>query len=163
MRAVRGAAGPIHQERFVGGEGFVLAQPGDRVIREVLAQVIIVVAAGRVGMLDIGGVADELRFVLRRLSGEEPVEVFEAVAGGPVVERAGGGRLLRGRIVPFAPRGSVIAVILEYFGDRGAALGDHTHVAIPVIGQLRDLAAGDAVMVAPVSNAARVGEHIAVV
>ena len=149
MRAVRCAAGPIHEERLVGREGLVLAQPDDRVVSEVLAQMVVVVAARGVGMFDVGRVAHQARLILRRLPGQKAVEVFEAVAGGPVIERAGGGRLFGRRVVPLAPRAGVIAVVLEHLGDGGAALWYGAHVAIPVIGKLGDLTAGDAVMVAP--------------
>ena len=36
MRAVRGAGRPVHQERAIGCEGFVLAQPGDGSVRQIL-------------------------------------------------------------------------------------------------------------------------------
>ena len=62
--AVRSATSPIHEKRFVRREGFVLFQPGNRVIREVLAQVIVIVTAGSVRMLNIGSVPDKLRFPL---------------------------------------------------------------------------------------------------
>jgi len=46
MRTVGSAARPIHEERFVGRKGFVVLQPADGVVSEILAQVIIVMAAG---------------------------------------------------------------------------------------------------------------------
>ena len=127
----------------------MLAQPDDRIVSQVLAQMVVVVAARGVGMFDVGRVAHEARLVLRRLPGQKAVEVLESVAGGPVIERAGGGCLFGRRVVPLAPRAGVIAVVLEHLGHGGAALGDGAHVAVPVIGQLGDLTAGDAVMVAP--------------
>ena len=36
---------------------------------------------------DLGGVARQRRLVLRRFTGQEAVEVLEAITGGPVVER----------------------------------------------------------------------------
>src|SRR5215468_7672088 len=100
-------------------------------------------------MVDVGRVAHQLWFVLRRFPAEEAVEVLEAVAGGPVLEGTGGGGLLGGCVVPLAPSRGTIAVVLEHLGDRGTALGDDTHVAIPVIRQLGDLTIGDAMMVTP--------------
>src|SRR5262245_26237148 len=111
MWAVRGAARPIHEEWLVGREGLVLTQPGDRVIGGGLAQMVVIVAAGCVGMVDVGRVAHQHRLPLRRFPGEEAVEVFETVSGGPVIERAGGGRMLRGRVVPLAPSRGAVAVI----------------------------------------------------
>ena len=147
VRAVRGSARPIHEEWLVRIKGPVLTQPADRIIGEVFAQMIIIVATGSVGVLHVGRISDELRFVLRRFTAEETVEILEAVADGPGIERTGGGGLLGGCIVPLPPSRGAIAVVLEHLGDRGAALRDDAHVSIPVIRQLGDLAAGDAVMV----------------
>ncbi len=149
MRAVRGAAGPIHEERLVGGQGLVLSQPNDRVVGKVLAQMIVIVTAGGVGMFGEGRVAHKTRFVLRRFPGKEAIEVLETVAGGPIVKGTGRGGLFGGRVVPLAPRPSMIAVILEHLGDGGAALRDGAHVPVPVVRQFGDLAAGHAVVVAP--------------
>ena len=141
------AARPVHEERLVRLERLVLAQPVDRVVGEVFAQVVALVPAS-CGGSDAGGVAHQARLVLRRFAGEEAVEVLEAVAGRPVVERAGGGRLLGGRVVPLAERRGAVAVVLQHLGHSGAALRDDAGVAVPVVGQLGDLPVADAVMVA---------------
>ena len=142
-----GAAGPIHEERLVGLERLLIAQPLDGVVGQVLAEVILL--AGRVIGMDHGRVAHEVRLVLRRLAGEEAVEVFEAVAGRPILERAGGGGLIGGRVVPLAEGRRGVAVVLQDLGDRRARLRDDARIAVPVVGQLRDLPVADAMMVAP--------------
>ena len=87
VRAVDRAARPVHEERLVRLEGLVLVQPADRVVRQVFAEVVALLrafsAAGR------GRVAHQVRLVLRGLAGQEAVEIFEAEAGRPVLERAG--------------------------------------------------------------------------
>ena len=71
------------QERLVGREGAMLAQPGDRLVGQVLAQVVVLV----VRRLDRVEVLDEPRLPLRGLAGQEAVEVVEAdaLAGRPEV------------------------------------------------------------------------------
>src|SRR5206468_10743276 len=61
----------------------------------------------------------------------------------------GGGRLVGGRVMPLPPGPGMIAVILEHLGDGGTAFRDRARVSIPVIRQLGDLAAGDAMLIAP--------------
>ena len=75
VRPVAGAGRPVHEEGLVGREGAVLAQPGERLVRQVLAQVVLLV----VRRLDRIGVLEQARLPLRGLAGEEAVEVVEAV------------------------------------------------------------------------------------
>src|SRR5580704_14247577 len=93
-------------------------------------------------------IADQVGFVLRGFAGEEAIEIFEAVAGGPVVERPGGGSLFGGRIVPLAESGGAVAVVFQNFGNHGTGLGLNAGVTVPVVGELGDLAGADAVMIA---------------
>jgi hypothetical protein len=65
--------------------------------------------------------------------------------------------------VPLAPRPRRVAVAAQHLGHQRAALGDVPGVAVPVVGQLLDRPAGEPVIVASLSNDARVGEQIAVV
>src|SRR5579863_1319544 len=95
------------------------------------------------------GVAHQTRLVLRSLAREEPIEIFEAIAGGPVIEVAFRGRLLGGRIVPLAPSSGVVAVILEYLGHGGRRLRDRAAETVKVVGQFRNLTVGDARVIAP--------------
>ena len=116
-----------------------------RLVRHVLGQVVLLV----VGRLDGVRVLDEARLPLRGLAGEEAVEVVEAVAGGPVGERAHRGRLVGGRVVPLAEGGGLVAVVAQDLGHGG---GRHRHdagVAVPVHRALGDGAGADALVVAP--------------
>ena len=100
--AMAGAGRPIHEERLVGLERLLIAQPGDGVVGEVLAQVILLARRGRIGVND-GRVANKVRLVLRRLAGEEAVEVFKAIAGRPILERPRGRGVIGWCVVPLAP------------------------------------------------------------
>ena len=94
------------------------------------------------------GVAHHLRLILRGLAGEEAVEVLEAVAGRPVVERPLARDLFLGRVVPLAPGAGVVAVVLEHFGDGRRGLRDGAAETVEVVGQRGDLAVADARVVA---------------
>ncbi len=101
--AVQTAAGPVHEERLVGLERLVPVQPPDRVVREVLAEVVPLLRGLR--RQHTGGVPDQVRLVLRRLAGQEAVEVLEAQPCRPVVERPCRGGFQGRGVVPLAPRG----------------------------------------------------------
>src|SRR5271165_7681464 len=98
--SVRGTGSPVHEERAVGGEALVLTQPGDGVVGEVLGEVV----ALALGWLDRIEVLIQPRLPLRRLTGDEPVEVVEAVPGRPAVERPHRRGLGGGRVVPLTER-----------------------------------------------------------
>jgi hypothetical protein len=155
-RAAKLVVIPADEERLVGRESFVFTQPADRVAGKVFAQMIIIVATRSMMMFDVGGISDELRFVLGRFPREKAVEVLETVAGGPVIEGTGGGGLLGRGIVPLPPRSGAVAVVLKHLGDGGAALRDDAQVSIPVIRQLTDLTVTDTVVVATPSATLRV-------
>ena len=155
---MRRARSPIHEEWFVGCVGPLLAQPLDGVRRDVLGKVV----AFTLVTSQLSGVAHQGRFVLRGFSGEEAVEILETVAARPVLERPLVRDLFLGCVVPFAPGPGIVAVVLKHFGDRGRRLGDGAAEPVEVVGQRGDLAIADARVIAPVSSAARVGEHIAV-
>ena len=75
-----------HQERTLGLVASQLAHPGDRLVGEVLAQVVALV--GGTGRVDVGVVADQLGRPVVGVAAEEPVVVLEALAERPVLERA---------------------------------------------------------------------------
>ena len=99
--------------------------------------------------LDVGSVAGQGRFILRGLAGEEAVEILEAVAGRPVVERPLARDLLFGRVVPLAPRAGVVAIVLEHFGDGGGRFRDDAAETVEVVGDRGDLAVADPRVIAP--------------
>ena len=89
------------------------------------------------------------RLPLRRLAGEEAVEVVEPVAGRPAVERAHRGGLVRGGVVPLPECRRLVAVMVQHLGDGGGRLRDDAGVAVEVGGPLGDRAVADAVVVPP--------------
>ncbi len=121
-------------------------QPADRVVRQVFAEVVALFRGFR--RMDVGRVAHQVRLVLRRLAGQEAVEIFEAEIRRPFLERPGLGGLFGRCVVPFAPGGGGVAVILEHLGDQGAASWNLSGIAVPVIGELRDLPVTDPVVIA---------------
>src|SRR5690606_11396471 len=119
---VQASAGPVHEERPGRIERLVAAQPADRVVGEVLTEV--VALFGSLRGQDDGGVADEIRLVLRRLAGEETVEVVETDSGGPVVEGTRCGGLLRRSVVPLAESRCGVTVVAQHLGPGGARFRD---------------------------------------
>ena len=66
------------------------------------------------------GVLEQPRLLLRGFAGEKAVEIVEtdALSGRPTIERTHRGRLRRRRVVPLAERGGLVAVIVQYLGER---------------------------------------------
>ena len=62
----------------------MVTQPVDAVLREIFAQVVFLI----VRRLDLVGILHQPRLPLRRLAGEEAVEVVEAMPGRPAIEWA---------------------------------------------------------------------------
>ena len=96
MRTVRRTRGKIQEERLVRRGGLLQPDPFDRLVREVLAQVVVVAPEVR---LHRGGLVIERRFVLGCITAEETVETLEAESGGPPIERTRRSDLPRGREV----------------------------------------------------------------
>ena len=98
--------------------------------------------------LDWVRVLEEPRLVLRGLAGQEAVEIVEAVARRPAVERPHGRGFGRRRVVPLAEGRGLVAVIVQDLGDGGGALRHHARIAVPIQRPLGDRAGPDALMVA---------------
>ena len=98
---------------------------------------------------DARRVAHQVRLVLRGLAGEKAVEILEAEAGRPVLERTGRGGLHRRCVVPLAPGARRVAVILQHLSHQRTAAGDHAGIAVPIVRQFRDLPVADPMMIAP--------------
>jgi hypothetical protein len=146
MWAVDRTARPVHVERLVRLHRTMHLQPTDRIVREILTQVITLLR--RLRWKHDRRVAHQVRFVLRRLTGKEAVEVVKSQPGRPVVERPRrGGRVGRG-VVPLAERCGRIPVVVQHLRLQRAAARDPTGVAVPVVRQLGDLAVADSVVVA---------------
>jgi hypothetical protein len=131
MRAVNRATRPVHKKRLVRLKGFVPMQPGDRVIGQILAEVVALLHG--FWRQDARRIANQVWLVLRGFPSKETVEILEAKRSRPVFERPGRGRLLSGRIVPLPPGGRGVSVVLEHVGDQRTALRDMPRITVPVI------------------------------
>ena len=133
-----GAAGDvIDQERFFGGDLVELSHPADGVVGhgrgEIPARLADVGIDGR-------GVAEQVRLPLAGVTADEPVEILEAHARRPLVERPGLARHEGRRVVILAkPRGGV-AVLQKDPANRAVVLLDDRVIARETRGQLRDVA-----------------------
>ena len=105
----------------------MFTHPADCVVGEVFAEMMVVVTTRDVGMFNVGGISDELRFVLRDFTSEKAGEILEAIARGPIIEGTGCGCVLGRCVVPFPPSSGAVALVIQHLGDGGAALGDDTH------------------------------------
>src|SRR6185369_238133 len=90
-RRVRRAGSEVDEERLVGRDRFLLADVADRLVSEVLHQVVALL--GRTVRLDRRRAVPEVRVELVALAADEAEEVLEARAGRPVLEGPDRGRL----------------------------------------------------------------------
>ena len=139
MRGVRRPRGEVHEERLVGHERLLLARPLDRLVGHVLGEVVALL--GRLLRLQRRRALVDGRVVLVRLTADEAVEVLEAAAGRPGVERSHRARLPDRHLVALAELRRRIAVQLQGLrqgrtgvgadrvvaGCRGRELGDDPH------------------------------------
>jgi hypothetical protein len=139
MRGVGGAGCPVDEERFVGGEGLLLAHPGDGPIGQILGEGVALLRC--LFRFHRRGALIEAGIVLVGFTADETVEMLEPRAGGPLVERADRGDLPGRHFVALAELGGRISVEHQRFGDgrfvlrsdaavtrrRGGDLGDAAH------------------------------------
>ena len=147
VRRVGAAGHVVDEERLVRRQRVDLVHVGDRLVGHRGGQVVVRVVLERI---DVGRVAGEVRRLpLVGVAAHEAVEVLEAHADRPLVERPGRGRLEGRRVVVLAePRGAV-AVVPQDRADRGLVLGDDAVVAGIARRLLGDHAEADRVVVAP--------------
>ena len=98
---------------------------------------------------------------LAGVAADEAVEVLEAKAGRPQVERARLTGVPVGDVVILAVPSGVVAVLLQHLGERAATLRHERVVAGKAGARFHDAAGRVGMVVAPVSRAARVGEQSA--
>ncbi len=112
VRRVGGARREVHEERLVGQQRLLLACPADRLVGQILGQV---VALGRrLRRLDRGGALVQGRVPLVVLAADETVEVLEAAAAGrPCRERPGRAGLPDRNLVALAELGRGVSVELQ--------------------------------------------------
>ena len=147
MRRVRGARREVHEERLVGQQRLLLARPVDRLVGQILGQV---VALGRrLRRLDRRRALIQRRVPLVVLAADEAVEVLEAAAAGrPRGERPRRAGLPDRHLVALAELRRRVAVELE--GQRERRLGVRQDRAVARCGgrDFGDAAHADRVMVA---------------
>ena len=126
MRRVHGAGRPEQEERPIGINRGVRGEVVDGAIGQIGGEVIIrrVHPSLRWTMI-----VPQQRAVIVRIGSHEAVEMVEALAAGPVVERAAAGSFRQGRVIPFADREGFKAGVLEMLGDGFRALGRSAVVA----------------------------------
>ena len=124
-------------------------QPLDRVVGHRIGEVvrIFVVVEPRVGPDDLL-VLGQTRIPLTRTAAEDPVEVVEAPAVRPPVERPGRTLLTVGCQVPLAERGRAVTVVAKDPGQRRAVSGQDRGVAREPTRELADRPEADRVVVA---------------
>ena len=80
MRGVRGARREVHEERLVGHQRLLLAHPADRLVGQILGEVVALL--GRLRRLDRRRALIQRRVPLVVLAADEAVEVLEPAAAG---------------------------------------------------------------------------------
>ncbi|MNK97768.1 hypothetical protein D3C87_1181150 [compost metagenome] len=119
----------VQEHRLVRRDRVLDTQPFDRVIGEIFGQVI--VAAWRPH--------DRRRTVVKRrikligFSAHEAVEAFETLTSRPSVEGAARRNFPVGRLMPFAKRGSVVAVLAQDFRYGRSILGVEAAVTRAIV------------------------------
>ena len=146
VRRVRRARREVGEERLVGHQRLLLADPLDRLVGHVAHEVVALL--GRAVGLDRGRALVQRRVVLVRLAADEAVEVLEAAAGRPVVERPQRARLPDRHLVALAELRGRVAVELEDLRQRRAGVRPHRVVARRGRRDLGDAAHPDRVVVA---------------
>src|SRR5690606_8097397 len=115
------------EERLVRHERVVLRKPAARLGCEILGEVIALLGRAlrphRPRALDEGGIE------LARLAADEAIEVLEAAAGRPAVERTGRAPFPRRCLVALAELRSRVAVEAQYLRDRRRSVGTPRGVA----------------------------------
>src|SRR5579871_4066393 len=122
----------------------MVAQPVDAVLREILAQMILLV----VRRLDLVGILDQPRLPLRRLAGEKTIEIVETVPGRPAIEWPHRSSLIGGSIVPLADGCRFVTVVAQDLCHRRRAFWNDSGIAIPVHSAFCDRAIADTLMIA---------------
>jgi hypothetical protein len=151
MGRMHRARAEIHEEGLVGRDLLGIGDEGDRLICNVLGQMIALL--GSLLRLDRMIVVDKLRIVLMRIAAEEAIIALEAAAQRPAFIGTGRRDLVRRGQMPFAERVGVVAMLQQHLREKAVFEGD---VAVAARIARRPLGnAGHSVrmMVAPGQNA----------
>ena len=142
---VGGSRGEVHEEGLVGHERLLTLDPGDGVVGQVLGEVVALL--GGLRRLDRGDAVVEGGVPLVGLGSHEAVEVLEATARRPLVERPHRARLPDRHLVAFPELGRAVPVQEQGLGDRGGVVRPDRVVARSRGGDLGDPAHADGVVV----------------
>ncbi len=146
VRGVGGARHVVDEPGLFGRDLLQLLHVADRLVGhrrfEVPAGIVL-------EGVDRGGVAEEVRLPLARVAADEAVEVVEAHAVRPLVERTGLAGLVEGRVVVLAEPGGGVAVVAQRGADGALVERDDRIVARVAGGDLADDAEAHRVVVAP--------------
>ena len=127
MGGVSGSGGVIREEGFVSLQSPLLAEPGNRLVRHVVGQVVALCWRGR--WLNGGRPFVQGRVVLVGLTSDEAIEIVEATSGGPQVEWSDGAGLPHRDLVALPELGGRVAVLLEDLCQRSGGLWSDGGVA----------------------------------
>ena len=166
MRGVHRAGAEMQVERLVRGDLLGVGDELDRLVGQVLGQVIALLRGAR--RLDLVVVVDQVRVPLAGVPAEEPVEPLEPAAQRPAVERPGAGLELRGQQVVLADHVGAVAMGQQHLGQEPVLERDLPVVPGIAGGELVDrrgrvrvvIAAGDDAR--PRRRAQRRGVHVRV-
>ena len=115
---VRGVPAPgreVHEERLVGVDDLGRLDHADRLVGEVLREVVALL--GRAGRVDLAVVLHQVGVPLVRLAAEEPVEALEPAPERPAALVRGEVALLTRREVPLPDAVRVVPALDEHLGD----------------------------------------------
>ena len=115
VRGVRGAGAEVQEERLVRRDLLGVGDERDRLVDQVLGQVIALLRGAR--RLDLMVVVDQLRIPLAGVATEEAVEALEATPQRPPVVRPGRRLELRRHQVLLADHVGVVAVLGQHLGQ----------------------------------------------
>ena len=147
VRRVHRAQCEVQEERPVGRGLLLLVDVADRVVGEVLGEV---VALGRgARRVDVVVVAHEVRRPVVGVALQEPVVALEPEAERPPVERPGQRALATRHQVPLADRQRVVPRVAQHPGERSRRLRHAAGVAGERHRQVGQEAHPDGVVVAP--------------
>ncbi len=146
VRGVVRAGAEPHEPRLRRIAGLLIANHRDRLVGEVLGEVVALLRAVR--LVDEPVVLDEVRIPVVGLAAEEAVEAIETFLERPLLAAGAGGNVLLGDVVVLAQPERAEAVLLENLADGGALGGKAAVRAGKSVGTLRDAGHAVDVMVA---------------
>jgi hypothetical protein len=146
VRSVGRTRREIHEELLVWHQRLLLAHPGDRLVGQVLGEVVALI--GRAPRMRASSALDQGRIPLICLAADEPEEMLKPGTCRPAVERAGRARLPSRDFVALAELRRRVAVQLEDLGQRRASVGPHRGVAGRRCRHLGDATHADRMMIA---------------